>query len=247
MHLAILFQICRPTLFGDVRKSLLTNSGQFCDCPSSEHVLTNASCRLNVILATNQALDFVFEESDNPKVKEIKQDEEDEDQNPLKQELISCLIEADCGAEPFEPFSSEVQKAIAKKLFEFADLSIPYNTDSQCPTPPLKAHKKTELPTPFFGCSEKLDELLSPRDEAIPKQQVQVCAVQVIVSAPVGNLSQQSPQQAAARQTAEEPRAQQIICAAVSRDPRISRTSLGEEYELLYFHYIKYFRINSSN
>jgi hypothetical protein len=203
---------------------LLANDGKFCDCPLHKHILTNAHCRLNVIVATNKAFDFVYVEPLNPVVKDLKEEDEE---FPFKKELLSC-IEEDCGAEPFEPFPSKEEMALAKKLHELADFSNPFHTDDPCPTPLLKAHNKTDLPTPLLGCSEKLDEILSPQDDALPKQQVQVCAVQVMVTAQGGTMNQQSSQQESSRQNTEEPRVQRIICAPVSRDPRTSRTSLGE-------------------
>ena len=230
----------RPTLFQDAKRSLLSNSGEFCDCLSSEHILTNAQCRLNIILLSYPHLAFLFEESATPIVKAIKEDEEDTDRISLKEEQISaCYEKDDCGAEPFQPYTLEEHEAIAKKLCQIAEkLSSSFIADDPCPSPPLK---KTDSAVPFSGYGDVLDGLLSPQIGAIPVQQIQVCALQVMVSAPENKLHEQSPNQESARPSAEEPRAQQIVCAAVSRDPRISRTSVGKETYLLSFCSVYYF------
>lgn len=221
-------QFFRPTLFRDARRSLLSNSREFCDCLSNEHILTNAQCPLNIILLSYPHLAFLYEESATPIVKALKEDEDDTDPISLKEELFSASCEKDdCGAEPFQPYTTEEHEAIAKKLYQFAKkLSSAFIADAPCPSPPLK---ETDSSPPFIGYGDVLDGLLSPQIGAIPVQQVQVCALQVMVSSPENKLHEQSPNQESARPSAEEPRAQQIVCAAVSRDPRISRTSVGKE------------------
>jgi hypothetical protein len=210
---------------------LLTDDGKFCDCPRGDHIVTSAHCPLNIILLSEPAFAHEFEESGNATVQDIKKDEENK-------ELVFCFEKDDCGAEPFQPYSPEEHAALAKKLLKIAEeLSRPFITDAPCPSPPLKAHE-TDSPTPLIGCSDKLDGLLSPQIGAIPLQQVQVCALQVMVSAPE---IKQSPNQEGAQPNAGEPRPRQIVCAAVGRDPRISRTSTGDETDLLSLSRVNYF------
>lgn len=167
-------------------------------------------------------------------VKVFKEDEEDLIQ--FKEEFSS-----EC-AETMKPeLSSETMAWMAKKILaEGFDMFGDNFADSDVPTSPLCAQKKTDLPTPLSECREKLD-VLRPQDDAIPIQLIEVCAVQQItvdhapVSSPDGGQNQPSTKEESesSRENRGAPQAQPIVCAPVSRDPRISRNSIGEKINLL--------------
>lgn len=198
--------------------------------------MTNAKCPQNIIISARsdcQSLNFLFEESgDKAVVKVLKEDEEDLIQ--FKEEVSS-----ECGAETMKPELSETMAWMAKKILANGfDMFGDNFADSDVPTSPLCAQKKTDLPTPLSECRKKLD-VLRPQDDAIPIQRIEVCAVQQItvdhapVSSPDGGQNQPSTKEESSRENRGPPQAQPIVCAPVSRDPRISRNSIGEKINLL--------------